>query len=113
MTTTGAPAVFVGSIFDSIIDAAGGVNSFKGTSVEAAAQINVEALAAAKVDVLVIGLFQANEKADVYAKDLFSKYPDWAASKTKSYTTVSDSFYLGPLNAIAIEKIASAIALVR
>ena len=33
----------------------------------------------------------------------------WNASKTKNYTVVSDSVYLGPLNAIAIEKIAEAV----
>jgi iron complex transport system substrate-binding protein len=108
MNSNGLPAVFGGGIYDDIVSRAGGVNAFKGKTTAELAEINAEALAAAKVDVLVIGLFQENENADRLAADLFAKFPQWEASKTRTYTSVSDSFYLGPLNALAVEKIADA-----
>lgn len=109
MNANNLPAAFTGPFYDSIITAAGGVATFVGEDSNFAAQLNAEALAAADVDVLVIGLFLPDEQADVYAQELFKQYPEWNASKTKTYTSVADSFYLGPLNAIAIEKIGKAI----
>lgn len=108
MNTNGLPAVFGGGIYDDIVSRAGGVNAFAGRTSAELAEINAEALAAAKVDVLVIGLFQQNENAEQLAAGLFAKFPQWEASKTRTYTSVSDSFYLGPLNAVAVEKIADA-----
>lgn len=108
MNSNGLPAVFGGGIYDDIVSRAGGVNAFAGKTTAELAEINAEALAAAKVDVLVIGLFQENENAEKLAADLFAKFPQWEASKTKTYTSVSDSFYLGPLNAVAVGKIADA-----
>ncbi len=108
MNSNGLPAVFGGGIFDDVITRAGGVNPFAGKTNAELAEINAEALASAKVDVLVIGLYQENEKADVFAADLFAKFPQWEASKNRTYTSVSDSPYLGPLNATAVEKIANA-----
>ncbi|MFK0244170.1 ABC transporter substrate-binding protein [Amycolatopsis azurea] len=108
MNNNGLPAVFGGGIADDIVTRAGGVNPFAGKTNTQLAEINAEALASARVDVLVVGLFQPGEKADVMAQDLFTKFPSWQASKTKTFTSVSDSFYLGPLNAIAIRKIADA-----
>ncbi|WP_394617208.1 ABC transporter substrate-binding protein [Lentzea sp. JNUCC 0626] len=108
MNSNGLPAVFAGGIYDDIVGRAGGVNAFAGSTSAELAEINAEALAAAKVDVLVIGLFQENENADKLAADLFAKFPQWEASKTRTYTSVSDSFYLGPLNTVAVEKIADA-----
>ncbi|TDV44259.1 ABC transporter substrate-binding protein [Actinophytocola oryzae] len=108
MNNNGLPAVFGGGIYDDIIDRAGGVNAFAGKDTTELAEINAEALASAKVDVLVIGLFQPNEDGKLLAEDLFRKFPGWAASKTKTYTTVSDGFYLGPFNTVAVRKIADA-----
>jgi iron complex transport system substrate-binding protein len=110
MNANNLPAAFTGPLYDSIIAAAGGVSTFVGKDSNFAAQLNAEALAAADVDVLVIGLFLPDENADVYAEELFKQYPEWSASKTGTYTSVADSFYLGPLNAVAIEKIGKAIA---
>ncbi len=45
-----------------------------------------------------------NTKAEANA--LFRAYPGWPASKHHRYVVVSDSIYLGPLNYIAIGKIA-------
>ncbi|MFD4636042.1 ABC transporter substrate-binding protein [Lentzea sp. NPDC058436] len=108
MNSNGLPAVFAGGMYDDIVARAGGVNSFAGRTTAELAEINAEALASAKVDLLVVGLFQESEKADALAQELFAKFPQWEASKNKKYTSVSDSFYLGPLNALAVKKIADA-----
>jgi iron complex transport system substrate-binding protein len=108
MNNNGLPAIFGGGIYDDIIERAGGVNPFAGKDTTELAEINAEALASADVDVLVIGMFQPNEDGELLAEDLFTKFPGWEASKTKTFTTVSDGFYLGPLNTVAVEKIADA-----
>jgi iron complex transport system substrate-binding protein len=111
MNPAGIPQVFAGPLSDSIIAAAGGVNSFAGMATfDDSTTINAEALAAADVDVLVVGLFQPGENADDYAKQIFAKYPQWNAAKANNYTSVAESFYLGPFNAVGIDKIAKAIA---
>lgn len=107
MNANGLPAVFGGGIFDDIIERAGGRNVFGGLTYAELNEINAEALASADVDVLVIGLYQPGEDADLLAKDLFEKFPEWDAAKDDRYTSVSDSFYLGPLNDLAIERIAA------
>jgi iron complex transport system substrate-binding protein len=108
MNNNGLPAVFGGGIFDDIVERAGGVNPFGGKDATELAEINAEALAAADVDVLVIGLFQPDEDGVLLAEDLFTTFPQWEASRTKTFTTVSDGFYLGPLNVAAVRKIANA-----
>ncbi|HWM05469.1 MAG TPA: ABC transporter substrate-binding protein [Actinophytocola sp.] len=108
MNNNGLPAVFGGGIYDDIIERAGGKNTFAGKDTADLAEINAEAMAAADVDVLVVGLFQPNEDGEKLANDLFEKFPGWEASKTRRFTTVSDSFYLGPLNTVAVQKIADA-----
>jgi iron complex transport system substrate-binding protein len=108
MNSNGLPAVFGGGIFDDIITRAGGVNPFSGKDTTELAEINAEALASADVDVLVIGLFQPNEDPAALASELFAKFPGWQASKTRTFTSISDGFWLGPLNTVAIRKIADA-----
>ncbi|WFE30925.1 ABC transporter substrate-binding protein [Micromonospora sp. WMMD975] len=103
------PTVFAGGIFDDIVNRAGGVNVFAGRTDQQLAAINAEALAAANADVLVIGLYQPSDDAKTYAEQLFKQFPQWPASKTKTYTSVSDSFYLGPLNAVAVKRISDAV----
>lgn len=111
MNPNGIPMVFAGPLTDSIITAAGGENSFAGVaSFAESANINAEALAAADVDVLVVGLFMPGENADDYAAQIFAQYPQWSAAKNNRYISIAESFYLGPYNAVAIEKIAAAIA---
>ena len=111
MNPSGIPAVFAGPLTDSIIEAAGGINSFDAVpSFAESANINAEALAAADVDVLVIGLFMPGERADDYAAQIFAQYPQWSAAQNNAYTSVAESVYLGPYNAVGIEKIADAIA---
>jgi iron complex transport system substrate-binding protein len=75
MNNNGLPAVFGGGLSDDIIERARGVNPFAGQTNAELADIHAEALAAAKVDVLVAGLFQPGEDADAMAADLFKKFP--------------------------------------
>lgn len=110
MNANGLPAVFGGSFYDSVIAAAGGINSFPGRDFADMGSVTAEEMAAADVDVLVVGLFAPGEDAAAYAQALFDQFPNWSASKTKTYTSVSESVYLGPYNAVAIEKIAEAIS---
>ncbi|SEG99769.1 iron complex transport system substrate-binding protein [Nonomuraea solani] len=109
MNANGLPAVMTGGIYDDVIKAAGGVNSFAGLTSDATSTINREQLATAQVDVLVVGLFTPREKGDQEAAELFAAYPNWAASKSRTYTIVSDGVYLGPLNAAAVEKISKVV----
>ncbi|WP_215449652.1 ABC transporter substrate-binding protein [Streptomyces sp. ATCC 21386] len=112
MSTNNLPAVFSGGVYDDIIEKAGGENAFPSDKPdpELTSNLNAEALASADVDVLVIGLSDPSEKAKVkqMADQLFKKYPQWKASKTKTYTTVSDGAFIGPSNVYAVEKIADA-----
>jgi len=105
MNANGLPAVMSGGIFDDVLHRAGAVNSFAGDT-GVTASLSQEQLAAADVDLLVVGGFTPGEDLDAEAQALFEAYPDWSASRTGNYVTVSDGVYLGPLNALAIEKIA-------
>jgi len=106
MNSNGVPAVFAGGIYDSVVNAAGGVNTFKGASVKAMQQLDKEALASADVDVLVVGSFKPNENLKAEADALFREFPEWHASKTRMWVGVHDGFYVGPAEAWAIAKIA-------
>jgi len=108
MNDNGLPAVMTGGIYDDVIEAAGGVNAFAGLGSDSTRTINAEQLAAAEVDVLVIGAFTPQDKPEADAQDLFEKFPQWKASQTKTSAIVADGVYLGPLNAWAVEKIAKA-----
>lgn len=109
MNANGLPAVMAGGIYDDVLAAAGAVNSFPGGSDELTSTLNMEKLAAAQVDLLVVGAFMPEEKPADEAQKLFAAYPQWAASKNKAFITVSDSVYFGPLNSIAVTKIAKAV----
>jgi iron complex transport system substrate-binding protein len=112
MSTDKLPAVFSGGVYDDVIEAAGGENAFPSDkpNPELTSGLNAEALASAEVDVLVLGLSDPSEKDRVaqLADQLFRAYPQWAASRSRTYTAVSDGVFLGPANAYAVEKIADA-----
>ncbi|MER6010649.1 ABC transporter substrate-binding protein [Streptomyces bluensis] len=112
MSTNELPAVFSGGVYDDIIEKAGGENAFSSDkpNPELTSNLNAEALASADVDVLVIGLSDPSEKSKVkqLADQLFKKYPQWDASKSRTYTAISDGAFIGPANAYAVEKIADA-----
>ncbi|MEU6038616.1 ABC transporter substrate-binding protein [Actinomadura sp. NPDC047616] len=109
MNVNGLPAVMTGRLTDEVVRAAGGVNAFAGRSRDVTSTLNREQLAAAEVDVLVVGAFEPNVDLDAEARKLFAAYPQWRASRTRTYTTASDGVFLGPLNAWAVEKIAKAV----
>lgn len=109
MNANGLPAVMTGGIYDDVIKTAGGANSFAGQTADMTRTLNKEQLASAQVDVLVVGLFQPGEDPAAEAKKLFTAYPQWQAAKTGTYAVVSDGVYLGPLNALAVEKLAKVI----
>ncbi|WP_433348446.1 ABC transporter substrate-binding protein [Microtetraspora malaysiensis] len=109
MNANGLPAVMTGGVYDDVIRVAGGVNAFAGQTADMTRTLNKEQLATAQVDVLVVGLFTPDENGDEEAAKLFAAYPSWAASKSKTYTVVSDGVYLGPLNAWAVEKISKVV----
>ncbi len=111
MNANGIPQVFAGPFTDSVIEAAGGVNSFDGLpSFNDSASITAEQLAAADVDVLAVGVFLPGEDAEQYAKDIFAQFPQWDAAKNNAWISIADSFYLGPYNSVGIQKLADAIA---
>ncbi|GAA2582336.1 ABC transporter substrate-binding protein [Actinomadura fulvescens] len=109
MNAHGLPAVWTGGVADQVLKAAGGVNAFAGLAPEAVASINKEQLATAQVDVLVVGAFQPTEDPAAEARRLFAQYPQWSASRTGTFATVADGVFLGPLNAVAVEKLAKAV----
>ncbi|MEV0406240.1 ABC transporter substrate-binding protein [Actinoallomurus sp. NPDC050550] len=109
MNANGLPAIMTGGIYDDVIKAAGGANSFAGRSEDTTRTLDKEQLATAQVDVLVVGAFTPTEKPAEEAERLFAAYPQWQASKTRTYTVVSDGAYLGPMNAWAVEKFAKVI----
>lgn len=109
MNANGLPAVRTGGVYDDVIKVSGGINSFAGRKEEVTRTLNKEQLAAAQVDVLVVGAFSPREKPADEAAKLFAQYPQWAAAKTKTFGTVSDGAFLGPMNAWAVEKLSKVI----
>lgn len=108
MNDNGLPAVLAGGIYDQVLAAAGGVSSFPGEGRDLTRTINAEQLAAAEVDLLVVGAFTPNENQEQDAQRIFDAFPQWEASKHRAFVAVSDGVYLGTTNAWAIEKIAKA-----
>lgn len=109
MNANGLPAVMTGGVYDDVLRAAGATNSFPAMTDDVANSLNKEQLASAGVDVLAIGAFTEGEDQAAEAKQLFAEYPQWAASATGSFVPVADSVYFGPLNYLAVEKIAKAV----
>ena len=83
MNENGLPAVMTGGIYDDVIRAAGGVSAFAGQSSDATRTINAEQLAAAKVDVLVVGAFTPKEKPAEDAARILKQFPHWEAAKNR------------------------------
>ena len=61
---------------------------------------------------LLVGVFLPEEDADLYAQDIFAQYPQWDAAKNNAYASIAESFYLGPYNAVGIQKLNDAITAV-
>ncbi|TDD90128.1 ABC transporter substrate-binding protein [Actinomadura rubrisoli] len=109
MNAAGLPAVMTGRITDEVIAAAGGVNAFAGRSRDVTSTLTKEQLATARVDVVAVGAFTPSEDPAAQARTLFAEYPQWQASKTRTYTAIADGAFLGPLNAWAVEKLAKVV----
>jgi iron complex transport system substrate-binding protein len=73
MNANGLPAIMTGGIYDDVIKAAGGVNSFAGRTEDTTRTLNKEQLATAQVDVLVVGAFTPNEEPAAEAERLFGR----------------------------------------
>ncbi|GEE00605.1 iron transporter [Gordonia spumicola] len=108
MNSNGLPAVMSGGIYDAVIRSAGGEPTFADGGPSFTSGLSAEQLASADVDVLVLGKFRPETDLSAEAQRLFAAYPQWSASKTKTYVAVSDGAYIGPANAYAVEKIAAA-----
>ncbi|WP_433237069.1 ABC transporter substrate-binding protein [Streptosporangium sp. CA-135522] len=92
-------------IWNDIFEKAGGVNAFGGVTDEIFANLSKERVAKTDVDAVVI-INWRNPDPDAEATKLFTQFPQWRAAKDKRYVVLSDSAYLGPDNAVAVEKIA-------
>lgn len=108
MNQNGLPAVMTGGIYDDVLAHAGVHSAFAGASSDMTSTMSAEQLASARVDLLVLGAFTPGENLDQEAAKLFARYPGWPAARSKRYVKVSDGVYFGPLNALAITKIAKA-----
>jgi iron complex transport system substrate-binding protein len=98
-----------GGIWTDIIERAGGVNVFAEANEEDVfANPSREQVAAADVDALVVKTWQHDEwdAAGTDAERLLTQFPEWPASQDQSYVALAESIYLGPSNALAVEKIA-------
>jgi iron complex transport system substrate-binding protein len=109
MTAQRVPAVLSTGVADDVIAAAGGVNPFAGRGTAAMASLSREELADTPVDLLVLGLFTRDERPEEEAEKLFKAFPQWSASKTRSFVAIGDGAYPGPSNVYAVEKIASVV----
>lgn len=95
-------------IWNDVIAKAGGVNAFGESTEELFANLSKEQVAAAQVDAVIIVSFMNPDPAADAAK-LFAQFPQWEASRSKRFVVLSDSVYLGPDNAIAVDRLARTI----
>jgi len=94
-------------IWNDIMAKAGVTNTFAGATEDMFANLSKEQVAKADVDALVVVNYQRPD-SDADAAALLAKFPQWDAAKDKRYVVLSDSIYLGPSNALAVEQIAKA-----
>lgn len=86
-------------IWNDIFAKAGAVNAFHGQ--EVFLNLSKEQVAKTDVDAVVIVNWR-NPDPDAEARKLFAEFPQWG----KKYVVLTDSAYLGPDNAVAVERIA-------
>ena len=108
MNANGLPAVFVGGIYNSVLKAAGLQNVFTDSPTNFNENVNQEILSSINPDIVVLGSYVAGEDLNSEIAALFKAYPQWNAAKNNKYVSITDSIYLGPLNGIAVAKIAKA-----
>ena len=95
-------------IWNDIMAKAGAENVFAGATKDLFANLSREQVADADVEALVVVDYMSPD-SDADAAKLFGEFPQWEAAKDKRYVVLSDSIYLGPSNAVAVEKIARAL----
>jgi iron complex transport system substrate-binding protein len=94
-------------IWNDIMARAGVENVFAGATDDLFASLSREQVAKADVEVLIVVNYMSPDP-DADAARLFGEFPQWDAAMDKTYVVLSDSVYLGPSNALAVEKIAEA-----
>ncbi len=94
-------------IWNDIMAKAGVTNAFAGASENMFANPSKEQVAKTDIDALIIVNYMSADP-DADAKKLFDQFPQWDAAKNNRYVVLSDSIYLGPSNAIAVEEMAKA-----
>jgi iron complex transport system substrate-binding protein len=94
-------------IWNDIMARAGATNVFSGASDSMFANPSKEQVAKTDIEALIVVNYQSPD-SDADAKALFDQFPQWEAAKDKRYVVLSDSIYLGPSNATAVEEIAKA-----
>lgn len=95
-------------IWNDIMAKAGVENVFAGATDDLFANLSREQVAKADVEALVVVNYMSPD-SDADAAKLFSEFPQWDAAKEGTYVVLSDSIYLGPSNAVAVERIARAV----
>lgn len=95
-------------IWNDIMAKAGAENVFAGATDDLFANLSREQVAKADVETLVVVNYMSPD-SDADAQKLFDEFPQWDAAKHRRYVVLSDSIYLGPSNAIAVERIARAV----
>ncbi|WP_406232323.1 ABC transporter substrate-binding protein [Nocardia sp. NBC_01009] len=98
-------AIAAGGIWNDIIDKAGAVNPFNRTDGTTFVTISKEQLAVTPIDGVIVVNYR-NPDIDAAAGRILDQFPQWNATKNKTYVALSDSIYLGPSNDIAVDKIA-------
>ncbi|WP_328405090.1 ABC transporter substrate-binding protein [Nocardia sp. NBC_00403] len=98
-------AIAAGGIWNDIIDKAGAVNPFNRTDGTTFVTISKEQLAVTPIDGVIVVNYR-NPDIDATAGRILDQFPQWNATKNKTYVALSDSIYLGPSNDIAVDKIA-------
>jgi iron complex transport system substrate-binding protein len=95
-------------IWNDIMAKAGAENVFAGATDDLFANLSREQVAKADVEALVVVNYMSPD-SDADAAKLFDEFPQWDAAKHRRYVVLSDSIYLGPSNAFAVERIARAV----
>ncbi|ASO20704.1 iron complex transport system substrate-binding protein [Actinoalloteichus hoggarensis] len=92
-------------IWNDVLARAGAANAFGDASEGMFADVSREQAARAAVDGVVIVSYR-HPDPESEAHRLFDEYPQWPAARDGDFVVLSDSIYLGPSNAEAVEAVA-------
>lgn len=102
---TDVPTAWTGGIFDDVLAHAGVTNVFAGRSADSAGTFSAEQLLVTTPDVVVL-FGDGTVDFTALTASIEKQYPSWPAVRSHTFVTVYDGVYLGPTNALAVEKIA-------